>query len=125
MINKKSSIKNKQKEYDRMKTEILKIGLVKKGSINKRWYSCSASNCKCKKGKKFHHGPYYWLTWKEKNRTKTILLSEELLSEIESYKENYIKLKKIIKTMESISEQIIKEKVYELRKKKIIQKLKS
>ena len=115
---KKSSIDDKQKVYENIKTQILGIGPIKKGSITKQWYTCKTPNCRCKRGKNFRHGPYYWLTWKENNKSKSILLSKELLSEIKVYKQNYKILKKIIKKMENISEQIMKDKIYAMRLKK-------
>ena len=112
-------MKKKLVEYQKTKQAIVKLGLIKKGSITERWHVCGTPNCKCKKDDKFRHGPHYWLTWKETKKTKSVLVPKELIKEVEEYRNNYGKLKALILNMEKLSEEIIKEKIAEIRKHKV------
>ena len=47
------------------------------GSIAKKFSPCGKDNCRCKKGKKFWHGPYYIWTRKENGKTITRSLSKK------------------------------------------------
>ena len=119
-----NNIKNLEEEFEKVKSEIINIGYLKKGSIVKCYQTCGTASCKCHKGKQFRHGPYLWLTFKNNGKTKSILIPEQLLSEVKSYIENFNLLKSKIASLEEISEKIIKFKVgtirKELKKKKLI-----
>ena len=119
-----NNIKNLEEEFEKVKSEIINIGYLKKGSIVKCYQTCGTASCKCHKDKQFRHGPYLWLTFKNNGKTKSILIPEQLLSEVKSYIENFNLLKSKIASLEEISEKIIKFKVgtirKELKKKKLI-----
>lgn len=104
--------------YERIKSEMARLGPVKKGNLTRNTYVCGTPNCKCKKNKKFRHGPYFLLSWKANNVTRSIFLPDELVPLIKEYSRNYQKMKGLIDTMDQITGEIIKEKIKSLRMSK-------
>jgi len=90
-------------EYKKTKKLILKVGFIAEGSLTKSYSRCGKINCRCQKHKKYRHGPYYQLTWKEKGKTVTRYLSNETAQLYQEYFENRQHLKNIISKMSSIS----------------------
>ena len=113
----KSQIQKLKQEFERIKKEIASIGLVKKGSITRTYQSCRNTNCRCNKDPKFRHGPYYLLTTKEKARTRTFSIPEDMLGEVRSHIDNYGLLKSKVRELERISEKIIKLRITDYRKR--------
>ena len=113
----KSQVQELKQEFERIKKEIASIGLVKKGSITRTYQSCRNPNCRCNKDPRFRHGPYYLLTTKEKARTRTFSVPQEMLSEVGSYMDNYNLLISKVKILEGISEKIIKLNITDYRKR--------
>jgi len=108
MIKDNTQIEKLKKEFERIKKEIVSTGLIKKGSITKCYQTCRNPNCRCNKDPKFKHGPYFLLTTKEKAKTKTFAVPKSMLSEVNSYIDNYKILISKVKKLEEISEKIIK-----------------
>ncbi len=113
----KSKMQKLEQEFEGIKKEIASIGLVKKGSITRTYQSCRNPNCRCNKNPRFRHGPYYLLTTKEKARTRTFSVPEGMLSEVESYMDNYGLLKSKVRQLEGVSEKIIKLQITDYRKR--------
>jgi len=103
-------------EFEGIKKEIAFIGLVKKGSITRTYQACRNPNCRCNKNPRFRHGPYYLLTAKEKAKTRTFSVPEDMLGEVRSYMANYNLLISKVKMLEGISEKIIKLRITDYRK---------
>ena len=97
-------------KFQKKKEELLSIGIFRKGSIAKRWMTCGNPACRCRLDKKKRHGPYYWWTTKEKGQTQAILVPKEFLSDAKNYLKNYKELKKKIRALSELSEQIIRKK---------------
>ena len=116
----KSQIQKLEQEFEAIKKEIASTSLIKKGSITRTYQSCRNPNCRCNKDSGSRHGPYYLLTTKEKARTRTFSVPQDMLSEVESYMDNYKLLISKVKMLEVVSEKIIKLKIsdYRLRHKK-------
>ncbi len=113
----KSQVQKLKQELEKIKKEIVSIGLVKKGSITRTYQSCRNPNCRCNKDPRFRHGPYYLLTTKEKARTRTFSVPQGMLSEVGSYMDNYNLLISKVKMLEGISEKIIKLRITDYRKR--------
>jgi hypothetical protein len=104
-------MEKKLERYELIKSEIARLGLIKKGNVTRNTYVCGTPNCKCKKNRKFRHGPYFLLSWKVNNVTKSMLLPVELVPLIKGYKKNYQKMKKLTDKMDQTAGEIIKEKI--------------
>lgn len=111
-----NKIEKLKEEFEEIKKEIAGTGFIKKGTITKCYQSCRNPNCRCNKDPRFKHGPYFLLTSKQKAKTKTFSVPEDMVSEVRSYVENYKTLKSKIMLLEEISEKIIKIKIKKYRK---------
>ncbi len=109
-------IEKLQKDFYNLQKEITSVGLFKKGSISKCYQECRSAGCRCHKDKKYRHGPYYLLTAKEKTKTKTFSVPIDMVPEVMGYIDNYHLLKSKLKSMEEVSEEIIKIKIANYRK---------
>jgi hypothetical protein len=78
------------------KVTIVATGPILPGTISTAYAKCGKPTCRCHKGPKFLHGPYYrWTGWiNGKPTTKTI--SEEVARECQKRIENYKELQKKI-----------------------------
>jgi len=123
------SIKNKFKndkqiiffwsEFKRIRKEILNVNPFRNGSILKRKQICGNKNCRCRKDKKYLHGPYYSWTTKKLKKTQTIIIPPELINEANEYLENAKIIKNKIKQLTKISDDIFRRKVEIIRNQKI------
>lgn len=98
-------------EIEQIKKEISGIGLTRKGSVFQRWHVCGTPGCKCKKGKEFHHGPYYAWTSKDKAKTVTIIVPNILVDEAKKCVANAAILQEKAKQWAVLSEKIIRRKI--------------
>ncbi len=110
------NIVNWLKEIEQIKQEISNIGPTRKGTIFKRWHVCGTANCKCRKDKRFRHGPYYAWTSKKKAKTVTIMIPNVLVEEAMEFVDNANLLKKKIEHWSILSEKIIRRKIELYRK---------
>ncbi|MHB8276182.1 MAG: DUF6788 family protein [Candidatus Humimicrobiaceae bacterium] len=106
-----NKIQKLEEEFEKTKKEIAGIPYLKKGSITRCYQVCRNLNCRCHKNEKFRHGPYYLWTTKENDKTKTISVPKQMLSEVKSYIDNFNFLKSKVALLEEISEKIIKIKI--------------
>lgn len=67
-------LRNCRKEYERVKARIQKVGFIAKGTLVQQRLTCGNPNCCCHKDPGKLHGPYYYLSWKEKGKTVGRLL---------------------------------------------------
>jgi hypothetical protein len=50
---------NKQPEFERLKQKIAELDMAIPGYIRTLYQPCGQPNCRCKKKRKYWHGPYY------------------------------------------------------------------
>ena len=92
-----------QKKYEQTKARIQKIGFICQGSLTKRWLTCGNKNCGCRKDQKKRHGPYYQLSWKEKNKTASRYIAPENIPTYRKWLKKRKELMAIIEEMLAIS----------------------
>lgn len=115
---KSGNLEKQLRAFEEIKKEFLSVGLFKKGTISKRWMTCGRTNCKCHSESKYRHGPYYWWTSKQNNKTYSILVPHSLLKEAKAYLKNYQMLCKLFSRLEQLSERIVHKKINSFRKAK-------
>ena len=81
---------------DRLKKQIIELDAILVGSIVKRHRPCGKENCRCAKGKKYWHGPYYIWTRKENGKTITKSLSKKQADYCLRAMKNMNKLRKCV-----------------------------
>jgi len=75
---------------------------------------CGYHNCACAKGKKH---PTYYVTWKEKKKTRTLYIPKDMLKEVKEWVREYERLREIIKKMNEVQRHILRRYVTEKRYK--------
>ena len=88
--------KQLQKQIDRIKDELYRLGPMRPGSISKQYNICGSPNCRCKdpvNPKK--HGPYYQLSYTWRGKSTSEFVKEELLSETQEQVANYKRFKEL------------------------------
>ena len=107
------------KFYQRMVNARLKklstIGPFIKGSLVKIPHTCGNKNCRCARGEK--HQSYY-LTYKVKQKTKTIYVPVDLVKEVEKWTKEYKHIKELMEEVTELQRIIIRKYVKEKRGKK-------
>lgn len=92
-----------RKEYERIKRCIQEVGFICKGTLVEQRLTCGNPRCRCHQDAKKLHGPYSYLSWKEKGKTVTRLLSPEKASLYREWIDNRRRLAAIVDEMQTIS----------------------
>ena len=96
----------------RIKARIKKLGACNtfiSGSFVRTGRKCGNPSCRCATGGKKH--PCCLLTSKVKGKTKAVYVPVAMESEVEQWVNEYRKIKKLLKEIDQLSEQIIKQHV--------------
>ena len=89
--------------YDELKGKLFDLGLVRPGSLVRRFMPCGRRSCRCMTEPPALHGPYYQWTHKVRGKTVTMRLTEPQARLCAEWVGNHRELKRIIRTMESLS----------------------
>ncbi len=92
-----------RKEYQRIKGRIQEVGFICRGTLVGQRLTCGNPRCHCHQDAKKLHGPYYYLSWKEKGKTVARLLSSEKASLYREWIDNRRMLATIVDEMQAIS----------------------
>ncbi|PIW34035.1 MAG: hypothetical protein COW28_01440 [bacterium (Candidatus Ratteibacteria) CG15_BIG_FIL_POST_REV_8_21_14_020_41_12] len=87
-MNKLRALKEKRQQIINKSPSLKKI---LRSTISKYYLTCGYKKCWCHKGKK-KHGPYIYLSAKEKGKLKMSFVPKELIKEVKRGVKNYNKL---------------------------------
>jgi hypothetical protein len=96
-----------QQDYDQLKQEIVALGHVVPGSVQKREYRCGKPNCRCMT-EGILHGPYYQWTRKIRGTTVNINLEKQAAITVQEWIRNNRKLRKLCSNLEKKSLAMLK-----------------
>jgi len=105
-----------QQRYDALKRAVLDVGLIRRGSLVRRFMPCGKPGCSCQARPPVLHGPYYQWTRKVRGTTQTVRLSQEEAKLLAVWIANARQFDKIVTQMESVSLRITKRLLYKLQK---------
>ncbi|MCM8824462.1 MAG: hypothetical protein NC822_07315 [Candidatus Omnitrophica bacterium] len=92
-------IRSLQKQRFKIELSLLRPLPMVDYSLITAYFPCGKSNCRCKKGKRYFHGPYYYLSQHRFGKTKNIYIKQKDLGRISilagRYKEYESSLTKI------------------------------
>ncbi len=91
------------RRYAELQREMQQLGLVRPGSLVRRFMPCGNPACRCMATPPVLHGPYYQWTHKYAGKTKTVRLSPEQAKVCKQWTENHKRLKRILRQMEQLS----------------------
>ena len=100
-----------QTQYRRLQKQLANVGWIARGSAYPRHYTINVS------GKSKCCGPYYCLTWKEDNKTRTKSLSSEQFKLFSKAIANQRKVDSILSKMRRISTHFIEQSTNGIQKR--------
>jgi len=78
-----------------------------KGSLLERYLPCGKEGCKCKKGAP--HGPFYYLTYLESGKRRSIYIPKGKLEQVKKGMATYKRVKKIMAEIADINHRLLRE----------------
>jgi hypothetical protein len=93
-------------DYETAKARVAEVGFTCEGSLVERYTSCHNPNCRCADPAQ-RHGPYWQLSWKERGRTVSRIISAEEASRYREWIANRRRLDEILSQMRDISRQAL------------------
>lgn len=79
-----------------------------RGTLLKRYLECMRANCKCHKGAKYRHGPYYFLSIGRKDKSFHVYVPKKMLKEVKKWVINYERVWKGIEEITDINTKVIR-----------------
>ncbi len=102
--------------YETVKRLVADIGLIRRGSVVRRFMPCGKAGCRCQATPPRLHGPYYQWTRKVRGKTVTVRLSPEEAALMEEWITNGRRLDKLVSRMETLSLQVTERMLRQVRK---------
>lgn len=90
-------------EYGKLKKFLLQVGPVCDGSLSKVFQQCGKSSCRCHKGERYRHGPYYLWTRKVDGKTVTRKVSAADAGQCREWIANNRRLNEISRRMRALT----------------------
>lgn len=91
------------KRYEALKQALVVVGLVRRGSLVKRFMPCGKPACRCQATPARLHGPYYQWTRKVGGKTVTVRLRQHEAQLLKRWIDNGRRLEKLVGEMERVS----------------------
>jgi len=104
----RQKIYNLDKKRNYLEGILMRIGYLNRGSLVWRYMICSKSNCKCRRGKKYRHGPYPYLTYVKEGEVKVRYVGRKELPVVEEGTKRYVIFYKGMAKIREINKDILK-----------------
>ncbi|HPP12680.1 MAG TPA: hypothetical protein PKW42_08110 [bacterium] len=105
--NLRAEIRSLQKERFKIELSLLRPLPMVAYSLIKARFPCGKANCRCKKGKRYFHGPYYYLSRHRLGRTKNIYIREKELARISVLAGRYKEYERCLTRIRRINQKIL------------------
>ena len=89
--------------YEALKRSLVDLGMLRRGSLVRRFMPCGKPGCRCQAASPELHGPYYQWTRKVGGKTATLRLSEREARLLEQWVVNGRRLDRLVAQMEGVS----------------------
>jgi hypothetical protein len=86
-------------EYEKLKKNLLEIGMAIPGTIHALYALCGSEHCECAKDKNKRHGPYYRWHYRVNGRQISIGISEQVVNQFEKWINNREELEQLMQKM--------------------------
>jgi hypothetical protein len=97
------AVEKPQASYEALKAEITRLGLVRPGSLVRRYMPCGRAGCRCMADPPELHGPYYQWSHKVRGKTATRRLSRAQADRCREWIRNHRQLKRLVRRLEALS----------------------
>lgn len=102
-------IKKIKSEKKKLWEELLKEDYFLQGTLVEAYLRCGKSNCRCARDEKFKHGPKYYLSFKERGKSKMVYIREGKVEEVQKAIENYKNFKSITTRISEINRKLMQQ----------------
>ena len=92
-----------RERYEQLKRTIADIGLIRRGSLVRRFMPCGKPGCRCQTEPPELHGPYYQWTRKVGGKTVTVRLTKDQATLLATWVANGRRLDRILAQMQRVS----------------------
>lgn len=100
----------------KVKSELLKIGEMRPGSISKQYSACQKTGCKCVDPvKPQKHGPFYQLSYSHHGKSTTQFVRPQFVAYVRKQVAAYKKFKELTDEWVSLALELSKAKMQEAR----------
>lgn len=90
--------------FKELKSALTGIGIMRPGTLNKRYMQCGKKSCRCMiEGKTAWHGPYYQWSLNVAGKTVSLRLSEKQALECEKWIKNHQDFRRLVSLAEGRS----------------------
>ena len=103
---KMNRINRLKREQKRLVKNTPSLRKILRTTISKYYLTCGYKKCWCHKGKK-KHGPFIYLSYSEKGKTKMYFVPKELIKDVRKGVKNYNNLWEIIYKLCKINREIL------------------
>ena len=100
---KSTAARSRQRQYQRLKRQILALGWARPGSLIRRYMPCGNPACCCMSKPAQLHGPYFQWSHKIGGRTWSLRLSADQARMAKLWADNYKKLRSLLRLMERLA----------------------
>lgn len=94
------------RRYEELKRTVVEIGLVRRGSLVKRFMPCGGRGCRCQADPPQLHGPYWQWTRKVRGKTETLRVRPDDAQLMKKWISNGRRLDRIVGDMERVSHRL-------------------
>jgi hypothetical protein len=91
-------------DYEAAKARLAEVGFTCEGSLVERYTTCNNPRCRCADPAQ-RHGPYWQLSWKQRGRTVSRIISADQAELYREWIANRRRLEEILTDMRDISRQ--------------------
>lgn len=95
-----------QARYEALKRSIADLGLIRHGSLVRRFMPCGKLGCRCHATPPQLHGPYYQWTRKVQGKTVTVRLTPQEAELFADWIQNGRQLDKIVAEMDAVAQRL-------------------
>ena len=95
-------------ERQTLESKLMRTEYLNPGALYWRYIECRKEKCRCKKDKKYRHGPYPYLTYVENGKVRVGYVGKEELSIVEQGASRYVTFWKNMARMREINKLILK-----------------
>ena len=85
-----------QKQVERIKQEIVRLGDLRPGSLSEQFNVCGSRGCRCKGSPPQKHGPYYQVSYTRKGRSGTRFVKRQQLATVKRQLRNHARLRELV-----------------------------
>jgi hypothetical protein len=103
-------ISKTENRIEKIKLEIMQIGEMRPGSLNRQYTVCGKVNCRCKDPERpKKHGPYYQLSYVHQGKSTSQFIQKELTAKVSEQLATYKRFRTLVNDWVDLALQLARE----------------